>query len=171
MPWNQSRSRSDKGFRRLAEPPLQLVLTLLLLTLACSTTTPRVLEVSSWTHLKDIDAVDEELFAYDQASRIQYQTHDLDINDQREEFYVRWSAPPTSGSGSGPASVDQVKFEYRQMGKPNTIFEQDFVPHGESSKVFAVRGEDFRSGGSVTAWRVSLWDGDQLVAEKKSFLW
>ncbi len=131
------------------------------LTLACSTTTPRVLEVTSRTHLKDIDPVDEDLFADDRASRIQYEPRDLGIDAQREEFYVRWT----------PASVDRVKFEYRQVAKPNTIFEQDYVPHGESSKLFAVRGEDFRSGGSVSAWRVSLWDNDQLVAEKKSFLW
>ena len=143
---------------------LGLAVALVSFALACSTTTPRVLEVTSWTHLKDIDPVDEDLFANDQASRIRYEPRDLSIDDQREEFYVRWTTPPT-------ASVDRVKFEYRQVAKPNTIFEQEFVPHGEFSKVFAVRGEDFRSGGSVSAWRVSLWDDDHLVAEKKSFLW
>jgi hypothetical protein len=153
--------------RRFIAVCLAMVATFL--TLACSITTPRVLEVTSRTRLKDIDPVDEDLFADDRASRIQYEPRDLGIDAQREEFYVRWAAPPTSRSG--PASVDRVKFEYRQVAKPNTIFEQDYVPHGESSKLFAVRGEDFRSGGSVSAWRVSLWDNDQLVAEKKSFLW
>ncbi len=32
-------------------------------------------------------------------------------------------------------------------------------------------GEDYRKLGEVTAWRVSLWNGDQFVAEQKSFLW
>jgi hypothetical protein len=32
-------------------------------------------------------------------------------------------------------------------------------------------GEDYAKFGEVTAWRVTLWDGDQLVAEQKSFLW
>jgi hypothetical protein len=137
--------------------------------LACSTTTPRVLEVTSRTRLRDIDRIDEDLFANDRASRIRYEPRDLDIDAQREEFYVRWMSAPTSRSGS--ASVTLVVFEYRQVGKPNTIFEQHYAPHGESSKVFAVRGEDFRSGGSVSAWRVSLWDGDQLVAERKSSQW
>ncbi len=161
--------------RRFIAVCLAMVATFL--TLACSITTPRVLEVTSRTRLKDIDPVDEDLFADDRASRIQYEPRDLGIDAQREEFYVRWTAPPTprpaptSGSGSRLVSVDRVKFEYRQVAKPNTIFEQDYVPHGESSKLFAVRGEDFRSGGSVSAWRVSLWDNDQLVAEKKSFLW
>ena len=32
-------------------------------------------------------------------------------------------------------------------------------------------GEDFKNFGEVTAWRVTLWDGEQLVGEQKSFLW
>lgn len=31
--------------------------------------------------------------------------------------------------------------------------------------------EDFNRLGSLVAWRVSLWDGEQLLAEQKSFLW
>lgn len=32
-------------------------------------------------------------------------------------------------------------------------------------------GEQFRKAGEVTAWRATLWDGDVLLAEQKSFLW
>jgi hypothetical protein len=32
-------------------------------------------------------------------------------------------------------------------------------------------GEDYRQFGEVTAWRVTLWEGDQLLSEQKSFLW
>jgi len=38
-----------------------------------------------------------------------------------------------------------------------------------SSLVF--KGDDYQSFGEVTAWRVTLWDGDQLLGEQKSFLW
>lgn len=31
--------------------------------------------------------------------------------------------------------------------------------------------EDYKKFGEVTAWRVTLWSGDQMVAEQKSFLW
>ena len=137
-----------------------------LLTSACSTT-PRVLEVTSRTRLQNIDPADKDFFIEDQASRIRYAPHDLSIDEQREEFYVRWSSAPTSG----PTSISLVKFEYRQIGKPNVIGEQTCVPHQDTANLFQVRGEEFRSGGSVSAWRVSLWDGDHLVAEKKSFLW
>jgi hypothetical protein len=32
-------------------------------------------------------------------------------------------------------------------------------------------GERFQKAGEVTAWRVTLWDGNVLLAEQKSFLW
>ncbi len=134
----------------------------LLLTTACSTTGPRVLEVSSETHLQDIDGIDlREYYAYDQASLFRYEAQDLSIENQREEFYIRWT----------PASISLVKFEYRQIAKPAVIFEKTYTPHGDMAKLFQVRGEEFRAGGSVSAWRVTLWNGDQIVATKKSFLW
>jgi hypothetical protein len=34
-----------------------------------------------------------------------------------------------------------------------------------------LQGDDYRNFGEMTAWRVTLWDGDQLVGEQKSFLW
>lgn len=35
----------------------------------------------------------------------------------------------------------------------------------------ALSGEDYKTFGEVTAWRVTLWDGDHLLGEQKSFLW
>ena len=32
-------------------------------------------------------------------------------------------------------------------------------------------GAEYKEFGEVTAWRVTLWDGEQLVGEQKSFLW
>ena len=32
-------------------------------------------------------------------------------------------------------------------------------------------GDEYRNFGEVTSWRVSLWEGEQLVGEQKSFLW
>jgi len=32
-------------------------------------------------------------------------------------------------------------------------------------------GDDFKSFGAVTAWRATLWAGDQQLGEQKSFLW
>jgi hypothetical protein len=30
---------------------------------------------------------------------------------------------------------------------------------------------DYKQLGEITAWRASLWEGDHLIAEQKSFLW
>jgi hypothetical protein len=32
-------------------------------------------------------------------------------------------------------------------------------------------GDNFKNFGEVTAWRVTLWVGDELLSEQKSFLW
>jgi hypothetical protein len=32
-------------------------------------------------------------------------------------------------------------------------------------------GDEFKKFGEVTAWRATLWSGDQLLSEQKSFLW
>ncbi|MDB6031890.1 MAG: hypothetical protein JWM16_2228 [Verrucomicrobiales bacterium] len=34
-----------------------------------------------------------------------------------------------------------------------------------------LKGDDYSKLGDLNAWRVSLWDGDKLLAEQKSFLW
>ena len=126
---------------------------------ACAS--PRVVEVTSRTRLKDIDVADERVFVADPASHIRYRPRDLPANKQREEFYVHWLG----------AAVDRVKFEYRQVDVPDTVKEQSFTSAGPRWHVFEVRGEEFHAGGLVSAWRVSLWSGDQLLAERKSALW
>jgi len=32
-------------------------------------------------------------------------------------------------------------------------------------------GEDYKKFGELVAWRATLWDGDKLLGEEKSFLW
>jgi hypothetical protein len=42
---------------------------------------------------------------------------------------------------------------------------------GSRWTALTLAGEDYKNFGEVTAWRVTLWDGEQLVGEQKSFLW
>ena len=120
-----------------------------------------MVEVSSRKRLQNIDVADATLLSNDRASRIRYEPRDLPADAQHLEFFVRWT----------PKSVGLVKFEYRQVDKPNVVREQTYTPQGDGAKVFEIRGEEFRAGGPVSAWRVSLWNGDELLAEKKSVLW
>ncbi len=34
-----------------------------------------------------------------------------------------------------------------------------------------VTGDEYKTLGEITAWRVSLWEGEKFLAEQKSFLW
>jgi hypothetical protein len=34
-----------------------------------------------------------------------------------------------------------------------------------------IDGENYKNFGELVAWRVTLWAGDQLLGEQKSFLW
>jgi hypothetical protein len=34
-----------------------------------------------------------------------------------------------------------------------------------------VKGDDYAKFGELNSWRVTLWDGEKLLAEQKSFLW
>ncbi len=35
----------------------------------------------------------------------------------------------------------------------------------------ALLGKDYQQFGELVAWRATLWDGDQMLGEQKSFLW
>ena len=34
-----------------------------------------------------------------------------------------------------------------------------------------LKGEEYKKFGELAAWRATLWDGEKLVSEQKSFLW
>jgi hypothetical protein len=70
----------------------------------------------------------------------------------------------------------QIKLEVRGANTPPRKVETFSTPL-KSSGYFSrwsslkITSEDFKRTGSVIAWRISLWDGDQQLAEQKSFLW
>ena len=158
---NQILSRPSHERNQNGAKVLLLASLLAIFALGCASTNPRVLEVSSRTRLRNIDKADERLFVRDAASGFRSPSKDLPAEAQGEEFYVRWT----------PSTVGLVKFEYRQVEKPNLVLEKTYTPQGDQTTVFAVRGSEFHPGGPVSAWRVSLWNGDQLLAEKLSALW
>jgi hypothetical protein len=85
-------------------------------------------------------------------------------------FDVQFRSRPAAGA------QHRLRLELRTglsaAGKP-LVIEQTV----KSSGLFArwtqvmLTGEDFKKAGSVAAWRATLWLGDALVAEQKSFLW
>lgn len=87
------------------------------------------------------------------------------------QFDVHWRA-------SGVKVKLKLRAELRGTAQGNlpreTTLETELKP-GKStiSRWTSLRlaGADYKSFGEVTAWRVTLWDGEQLVGEQKSFLW
>ncbi len=81
---------------------------------ACAGTQPRILDVSSHQRTHTIMAQDEEFFVTDRASQISTKPELLPAEQQRQEFLVRWT----------PRDMQRVKFEYRQVNRPNITGEQ-----------------------------------------------
>ena len=87
-------------------------------------------------------------------------------------FCVLWKAWVPKGT------VLKLRIEARGSAPGKLPFQkaidQDFTMG--SSKLarwtnVTIDGDDFKKLGELTAWRVTLWEGDQQVAEQKSFLW
>jgi len=92
--------------------------------------------------------------------------------DQRSgmRFDVQWRTPPGS-----PAALT-LKLELRGSEAPTqapvVVTSRTFTRGGFSQWVrVPLTEEAYQAVGELLAWRVTLWDADQLVAEQKSFLW
>ncbi len=85
-------------------------------------------------------------------------------------FDVQWKA-------RGFDTPLKLRIELRGTAKGDlpsqVVLDQEVKPDGWFSHwtALSLMGEEYRKFGDVTAWRVTLWDGDQLLGEQKSFLW
>jgi hypothetical protein len=86
-------------------------------------------------------------------------------------FNVEWK---TKGTATGPV---KLRVEARGMVHGETpeavVLDKPVKPGGWFSHwtVVPLSTEEFRKLTAVTAWRVTLWEGDQLLGEQRSFLW
>jgi hypothetical protein len=85
-------------------------------------------------------------------------------------YDIRWRARPSWGAV-------KLKLELRGITEGKTRRErtlEKIVDSGEGGSGWAglaLTGDEYRAFGEVIAWRVTLWDGDTLLSEQKSFLW
>jgi len=87
------------------------------------------------------------------------------------QFHVQWKA---KGERSAPL---KLKLELRGVAQGDfprqLVLEKAVEPRGWFSCWDNIKllGEDFRDFGAITAWRVTLWEGDRTLGEQRSFLW
>jgi hypothetical protein len=84
------------------------------------------------------------------------------------EFRVQWKAKSSSEL--------KMRLEVRgsKKGQPTTVSLDAPAKHLRGLSQWTplvLKGEPYEQLGDIQAWRVSLWDGDALLAEQKSFLW
>ncbi|MGN6555111.1 MAG: hypothetical protein ACTHLW_15495 [Verrucomicrobiota bacterium] len=86
-------------------------------------------------------------------------------------FDIQWKI---KGPKFGPLTL---RLELRGTAKGNLPSQRVLETAVKSGGWFGhwtslpITGEDYKKFGEVTAWRASLWEGDQLLSEQKSFLW
>ena len=86
-------------------------------------------------------------------------------------FDIQWKA---RGAGDAPLKLRVEARGVVREGRPQqAVLDQQVVFKGWLNQwnSAALTGEDYKSLGEVTAWRVTLWEQDHLLGEQKSFLW
>ena len=87
-------------------------------------------------------------------------------------YRVQWKA-----KGKTSASL-KIRLELRGVAQGNLpkqrVIEQPIQKRGWLTQWASLylKGEDYKTFGEVTAWRVTLWEGDDLLlGSQQSFLW
>jgi hypothetical protein len=84
---------------------------------------------------------------------------------------VQWKA---HGPSQTPLKLRvELRGGVKDQRPAETVLEKEIRPGGWFSHWLSLplTGEEFKNFGDLTAWRATLWDGDRLLSEQKSFLW
>jgi len=135
---------------------------------APATRTARVLKVLPlFLDLQGHDAISPSLF-----DRDAYQAHLLRHTNEVSaiRFDVLWKAAKARGAKL------KLRAELRGVGDQGaprlTTLETEITPgFFRSWTSLKLAGDDLKNFGSLVAWHVTIWDGDQLLGERQSFLW
>ena len=168
---NRVGSASRWIIRRTTRRLLIVLLPALLLMAAHSTaaaTKGRVIKVlPHFLDHKGRHALSPSLYDRD-AYQAQLRQHPEQRSGMR--FDVLWKARDTAGAAL------KLRLELRGIVQDNRprqrILESEAKPGwlGRWTSL-TLGGDEYKNFGQVIAWRVTLWDGDRLVGEQKSFLW
>jgi hypothetical protein len=147
--------------------PLLILLFCFMMCAAASAATGKVIKVlPQFLDLKGRSALSPSLYDRD-AYQALLRQHTTNVSGMR--FVVQWKAHGSSDL--------KLRVEIRGVAQgglpPNAVLEQPVKTGGFFSHwaYLPLSGDDYKRIGEVTAWRATLWDGDKLIGEQKSFLW
>ena len=117
--------------------------------------------------LQGHDAISPSLYERD-AYQAYLRQHTNEISALR--FDVLWKATKAKGVKL------KLRVELRGVGghglPSQIVLEAEVTPaFFRSWTPLKLEGDDLRKFGVLVAWHVTLWNGDQLIGEQKSFLW
>jgi hypothetical protein len=137
-------------------------------TAAAPAETGRVVKVLPlYLDLKGRDAISPSLFDRDAyQARLRQNTNEISAI----RFDVLWKTSVAKGAKL------TLRAELRGIGEHGmprqTVLEQAVTPgFFRSWTSLKLEGDELKNFGSLVAWRVTLWNGGQLLGEQKSFLW
>ena len=122
-------------------------------------------------HLLDLEgrhALTPSLYDRD-AYQARLRRHPEEVSGVR--FDVKWKA--SRAEGSKLKLQIEIRGEAHGKAAARTTLEKE-VKSGKGSTRWtpvSLTGDEYKKIESVTAWRVTLWSGDKLLGEQKSFLW
>lgn len=119
-------------------------------------------------HLRDTKPAKDNEFIRAEMNKRLYGAVTLEERQlRRGDYYdIAWHGL----SGTNPV---RVVFEYRQAatGAEERKIDKAFPVSRSGKTEFHMIGEAYREGGRIVAWRLSLYDGLEKVAQKQSYLW
>ncbi|MDP0492574.1 MAG: hypothetical protein Q7Q71_16125 [Verrucomicrobiota bacterium JB023] len=131
---------------------------------ACGTR--EVVEVKQFTVREtEVDWSEDPLVRGEMQKRLYGAISQKERRDRLGQYFsIRWRVP------QGPVAV---VFDYRQSGTGSRIhrLRKDYGFGGSEVVEIAINGENYRESGRVTSWRARVYRDDQLLGEKRSFLW
>lgn len=119
-------------------------------------------------HLRDTKVASGQPFIRAETNELLYGAVTEEERELRlgNYYHVRWRKL----SGKKPV---KIVFEYRQAKSGAKVFRKVKVSPAKArgDRKMLVIGNEYLKGGRVTAWRVTIYDGDKPAAQKQSYLW
>ena len=145
-----------------------ILLTSLLLAVSASAATGKVMKVlPHFLDAKGKHTLSPSLYDRDAYQAFLRQNPDK-VSGLR--YDVQWRAR----NAAGPVKLRVELRGIAQGNLPRSKTIETTADAGKGSSRWngvALTGEDYKAFGQVTAWRVTLWDGETMLGEQKSFLW